>query len=162
LQSGTFDLSFSRQDKKISFDEYSQEDWFCRVTVPKELLKCTALSDWSIKVDETPTSYVTTESEGYTSLRFMQVRGIHTVEVIGTEAAKGNSFDLNNDGNVDVCDLFTVAKAYGSHGPDIPNPGDPPSGSWNATADLNKDMRVDIEDIFMIARDFGKKPGTAL
>jgi len=158
LQSGTFDLSFNRQDKKISFDEYSQKDWFCKVTVPKELLNCTAPSGWSIRVDEAPAPYTMTESDAYTSLNFMHVKGAHTVEVIGTGVVEGDPCDLNNDGNVDVCDLFKVARAYGSHGPDIPNPGDSSSENWDAIADLNKDKWVNIEDIFMVARAFGKKP----
>jgi hypothetical protein len=162
LQSGTFDLSFNRQDKKISFDESSQKDWFCKVTVPKELLKCTAPSDWSVRVDEAPTPYIITETDAYTSLNFMHVKGAHTVEVTGAGVVEGNPCDLNNDGNVDICDLFKVAKAHGSHGPDIPNQGDPSSENWNAIADLNKDMWVNIEDIFMVARDFGKKPSMLL
>lgn len=69
----------------------------------------------------------------------------------------GLSADLNNDGVVDIFDIFIAAKAFGSHGPDIPNPRDPPSQNWNETADLNKDGWVNIIDIQKIAREFGKK-----
>jgi hypothetical protein len=64
--------------------------------------------------------------------------------------------DLNKDGTVNIVDLYIVAKAFGSHGPDTPNPGDPPSENWNETADLNKDKWVNIIDLATVARDFGK------
>lgn len=155
-QSGTFDLSFSRQDKKISFDEYSHKDWFCRITVPKELLRCDSLSDWTIKVDGASISYIVMENDTHTSLYFIHGNGTHIVEVIGTEVVEGNPYDLNTNGVVDLYDLFIVAKAYGSHGPDIPTPGDSPSENWNAKADVNKDKRVNIDDLYEIAKDYGK------
>jgi len=64
--------------------------------------------------------------------------------------------DLNNDGTVDIQDLFTVAKAFGSHGLGIPNPGDPPSEKWNPIADVNNDGWISIKDLFEVARDYGK------
>ena len=64
--------------------------------------------------------------------------------------------DLNNDGVVNIQDIFIVAKAYGSHGPDIPNPGDPASEKWNAIADVNKDGWINIQDLFKVAKDYGK------
>jgi len=64
--------------------------------------------------------------------------------------------DLNGDGEVNIQDLFTVAKAFGSHGPHIPNMGDPASEKWNAIADANKDNLVNIQDLFRVAKDYGK------
>jgi len=64
--------------------------------------------------------------------------------------------DLNNDGTVDIQDLFLVAKAFGSHGLGIPNPGDPPSEKWNPIADVNNDGWISIKDLFEIAKDYGK------
>jgi hypothetical protein len=55
--------------------------------------------------------------------------------------------DLNDDGFLDILDVFVVANAYGS------KQGDP---SWNATADLDKNGVVNILDVFAIARDYGK------
>lgn len=155
-QSGTFDLSFSRQDKKISFDEYSHKDWFCKITVPKELLRCDSLFDWTIKVDGASISYIVTENDTHTSLYFIHGNGTHIVEVIGTEVVEGNPYDLNTNGVVDLYDLCIVAKAYGSHGPDIPTLGDPPSENWNAKADVNKDKWVNIYDLCEVAKDYGK------
>jgi len=67
--------------------------------------------------------------------------------------------DLNKDGTVNIQDLFTVAKAFDSHGPDMPNPDDPPSEKWNETADVNEDDWVNIKDLFQVAKDYGKKLG---
>jgi len=67
-----------------------------------------------------------------------------------------NLCDLNKDGEVNIQDLFAVAKAFGSHGPDIPNMGDPASEKWNETADVNKDGWINIKDLFRVAKDFGK------
>jgi hypothetical protein len=55
--------------------------------------------------------------------------------------------DLNKDCTVNILDVSTVAKAYGS------KPGDP---NWNETADLNKNNVVNILDISTIAKDYGK------
>jgi len=64
--------------------------------------------------------------------------------------------DLNNDEIVNIQDLFIVAKAYGSHGSNIPNPGDPHSEKWNPVADVTKDGWVNIRDLFEVAKDYGK------
>jgi hypothetical protein len=55
--------------------------------------------------------------------------------------------DLNDDGFVNILDVFVVANAYGS------KQGDP---SWNAIADLDKNGIVNILDVFAIAWDYGK------
>jgi parallel beta-helix repeat protein len=69
----------------------------------------------------------------------------------------GPSPDINNDGIVNIYDLYIIAKAYGSHGPDIPNPGDPPSKNWNPIADLDGNGQVNISDLFKVAKEYGKK-----
>jgi hypothetical protein len=56
------------------------------------------------------------------------------------------SVDLNDDGTVNIRDLFPIAKAFGTE------LGDP---NWNEIADLNKDDQVDIKDIFMVAKKYG-------
>jgi len=51
------------------------------------------------------------------------------------------------DGKVDVKDIFTAAKAYGT------KPNDP---KWNPNADINNDKKVDVKDIFTIAKHYGE------
>ena len=55
--------------------------------------------------------------------------------------------DLNHDGEVDMKDVATAAKAFGSY------PGHP---RWNPVADINQDGNVDMKDISLIAKNFGK------
>ena len=64
--------------------------------------------------------------------------------------------DLNLDGKVNIHDLLIISKAFGSHGPDIPNQGDPASEKWNETADVNKDGWISIKDLFEVAKNYGK------
>lgn len=55
--------------------------------------------------------------------------------------------DTNFDFEVNIRDIFAVAKAFGSE------QGDP---RWNIAVDVNGDLRIDIRDIFVVAKDFGK------
>jgi peptide/nickel transport system substrate-binding protein len=55
--------------------------------------------------------------------------------------------DINNDGKVNILDISTAAKAFGT---------DPSHPRWNAVADVNEDGLVNIIDISIIARNFGK------
>ena len=55
--------------------------------------------------------------------------------------------DIDDDGIVDVLDIYTAALAFGSY-PEHPN--------WNCNADANRDNKIDIEDIYLIAINFGK------
>jgi len=58
--------------------------------------------------------------------------------------------DLNYDIKVDVKDIFTAAKAFGSSPPPFPG-----SERWDERADINDDFKVDVKDIFGIAKIFG-------
>jgi len=55
--------------------------------------------------------------------------------------------DVNDDGTVNIRDLFTVARAFGSI------PGEP---DWNPTADVEMDEVIGIRDLYKIAKDYGK------
>lgn len=57
-------------------------------------------------------------------------------------------WDLNQDGVVDVRDLFILAKAFGST-PQTPN--------WDPRADLNADSIIDIKDKYIVALHYGEK-----
>jgi len=64
--------------------------------------------------------------------------------------------DINEDGVVNMLDMSIVSIAMGSHGPDYPNPGDPPSEKWNPLADLNNDNHITILDIAIVAIHYYK------
>lgn len=59
------------------------------------------------------------------------------------------TYDVTNDGFIDIKDLLAAALAYGSQ------PGDP---DWNPRADVNLDGFVDIKDILAIALHYGEDP----
>jgi hypothetical protein len=83
--------------------------------------------------------------------------------------------DMNSDGKVDIKDLATAAKAYGSYyiQPLLsPYPSGPPgyyTPNWNSKADVNtlnvwngtawivvrSDMKVDIKDLATMAKLYG-------
>jgi len=54
--------------------------------------------------------------------------------------------DLDNDGKIDIQDLYEAALAFGSY---------PGHSRWNSNADLNNDNGVGIMDIALIAKNFG-------
>jgi hypothetical protein len=56
--------------------------------------------------------------------------------------------DLNGDEVINIIDIATVDKAFGT------KPGDK---NWNPKADLNNDGIINIIDIAMVAKEFGKK-----
>jgi len=88
--SGVFNIAFDVQDKKLSFDARATGDWFCQVSVPKELLSCNSSSGWMVNVDEAPVSYTVTENVTYTALYFGHDKGNHSVEIIGTDVIGGS------------------------------------------------------------------------
>jgi peptide/nickel transport system substrate-binding protein len=55
--------------------------------------------------------------------------------------------DIDESGKVDIRDIATAAKAFGT---------DPTSPRWNPYADVNGDNKIDIRDIASIAKQFGK------
>jgi hypothetical protein len=63
--------------------------------------------------------------------------------------------DINGDGKVDIRDIGSVAKAFGSFGSDL-YPGSPPRPNWNPNCDMNGDNKIDIRDIAAAVRNFGK------
>jgi len=56
-------------------------------------------------------------------------------------------FDPDKNNFIDVMDLMTVARAYGSY------PGHP---NWNPDADINKDGFVDVMDLLILASLYGQ------
>jgi len=56
--------------------------------------------------------------------------------------------DLNNDGILDIKDLYFIAKIYEA------KPEDP---SWNPKADLNGDGKIGIKDLFLVAKKLGQE-----
>lgn len=55
--------------------------------------------------------------------------------------------DLNGDGVVDIKDIATAARAFGTY---------PGHSRWNPAVDVNQDDKIDIKDLVLIAKNFGK------
>jgi hypothetical protein len=53
--------------------------------------------------------------------------------------------DINGDGEVNIADVYLLAKAFGSKA------GYP---KWDERADLNNDQKVNINDVFILAKSF--------
>lgn len=55
--------------------------------------------------------------------------------------------DLNGDGKVNVKDVYTSAKAFGSY---------LGHARWDPDADVNNDFKVDIKDYYIVCKNFGR------
>jgi hypothetical protein len=64
--------------------------------------------------------------------------------------------DINGDDKVDTRDLYKIANAFGSYGPNKLYPGSPAHPNWNADADINEDNQVNAKDYYVAAGNFGK------
>jgi hypothetical protein len=93
--------------------------------------------DTSIVNEGTYEIVVTVEKEGYEPSQMSRTLTVITSLIT----------DLNNDGGVDIVDLYIVANAFGTE------PGD---SGWRKEADIDGDDKVNIFDLFKIALDFGK------
>jgi hypothetical protein len=70
------------------------------------------------------------------------VDGLFKVRLLG---------DVNDDGLVNLKDVFAASLAFGSH---APPPVDP---RWNPYADMNNDGRIDLKDYFITVLNFGRR-----
>ena len=59
--------------------------------------------------------------------------------------------DINDDGKVNVKDIFAAAKAFGSY-------AFPYHERWDPRCDINFDNKINVKDIFAIAKKFGWPP----
>jgi len=53
--------------------------------------------------------------------------------------------DLNEDGKIDLLDLYVLCRAYGSY---------PGHERWDAKADINQDGKISLLDVVIIAKSF--------
>ena len=86
--SGLFDHTFSPQEKKITFNAITHHASFYKATIPKAILRCNNLSEWTVKVDGLPVSFVPTESPTDTSLCIIYHNSTHKIEIIGSILGK--------------------------------------------------------------------------
>jgi len=63
--------------------------------------------------------------------------------------------DVNGNGVIDGLDYGMFGAAWNSHGPDIPDPGDPPSENWNPNCDFNDNGVVEGLDYGIFGLHWG-------
>jgi len=143
--SGLFYHAFSPEEKTVTFDVLTPYDNFYEVTIPKGVLSCGNLSDWTVKVDGSPVPFVPTESPTETSLCFTYHNSSHKVEITGTTLVLEG--DINDDRTVDIFDVVISAAAFGT------GLGDE---NWDPRADLRPEFGlIDIFDFMIVAVQFG-------
>jgi len=91
------DPVFSQSEKKVQFDivgytSYSTSG-FCNVTIPKEILNCSSLTDWQVRLNQTGIAYVASQNATHTSIYFAYGYSVDHIEIIGTRAITGQQTD---------------------------------------------------------------------
>jgi parallel beta-helix repeat protein len=64
-----------------------------------------------------------------------------------------NPADINHDFEIDVRDIYTVARSYGTSST-VPNPE---GREWNPHCDINEDGAVDLKDYYIVCKNYGKR-----
>lgn len=144
-----------RANQTVTFDASSSESGWSAAT--KEFSPITTyiwnFSDGTGNVTVTTpvTGHTYTEPNNYTvTLKVVDAVGrsdtvSYVVEVLNVTTFP--PYDVNQDGIVDISDLYQVALAYGSQ------PGDP---NWDPACDVNSDDIVDISDLYGVALHYGE------
>jgi len=143
--SGLSHHTFSSEGKKISFNLTTPYDNFYDITIPKAILSCDNLSDWTVEVDGQQISFLVTESPADTSLYFTYHNSTHQVEITGT--ALGKPGDVDDNRLVNILDILVIAVAFGA------TPANP---KWDPRADIAEPWNlINILDILLVAIHFG-------
>ncbi|MDI6840954.1 MAG: C25 family cysteine peptidase [bacterium] len=139
----------SHWDKAFGFNVAVQgTSGWCELTIPWDLLHRDTLRNigFKVKVDDVIKEYDTVEVAGsYTKLYFTYPDGNHTVRFLAPICV----CDVNEDGIIDIADIYITSLLYGH------TPTTPPPPEWNPRADANKDKIIDIEDIYRVSLLYG-------
>jgi len=145
LSSGLFYHAFSSEEKTVSFNLTTPYDNFYDVAIPKAILSCDNLSDWTVEVDGQQISFLATESPADTSLYFAYHNSTHQVEITGTVLGKPGDVDDNRV--VNILDILVIAVAFEA------TPANP---KWDPRADIAEPWNlINILDILLVAIHFG-------
>ena len=143
------EFNLVRNQKKVFFKVSGSNATagFCNVTIPKSVLNSTLAHPWQVLLNCSNLTYSLVENVTHTSLYFVSAKcESGGVEIIGGTTI-GIIGDQNEDGKINILDIFAVAMAFGS------KPGDP---NWNIEADPDNNGEINILDIFAAAWNFGK------
>ena len=114
------------------------------VIIPKRLLT----TNFTVLSDNIETHHSTIQSGTNSFVYFTLSQGLHAIKIQGMLLADvtGQKEGIP-DGKVDILDVASVAKCFGT---DVENP------SYVKNYDINSDGKIDINDIYIVAKDFGK------
>jgi hypothetical protein len=146
-----FDFEFNPLEKFINFRTFDEDAQylFFGILFSKNLLWCNSNENWLLSIDDIEHPYMVFENDSYTYICFKVGGGTHSIIVVGEHSIKEMMIgDVNNDGKVDLADLYLVWYAFGSY------PGHP---RWNVWADLDLNKKVDLKDIYMIIKEITLK-----
>jgi hypothetical protein len=136
--------AFTDSNIEISFNVTGPPETlgFCYVTMPTEL--------WSGSFTVTigNNKYTISNPPRYENNILFNLTYDHPNQVKITSAHSFPTWDVNQDGTVDIFDIFIVAIAFGST---------PESPRWNPPADINSDGIIDIFDIVVVACHYGER-----
>lgn len=142
LSNSSIDSFSFESDGRMAFNVSGPEETnrYFYVEFPKRLLA----SPYQVYADQNPIHYIQTEAERKVYLYFTYMPSIHQIEIHGVPES---AVDVNQDGIVDISDLYALALAYSSE-PDDPD--------WCPRCDINMDKLVDISDLYAVGLAYGK------
>jgi hypothetical protein len=136
--------SLNETTKRVHLEVMNYEsDNNLHLIIPKRLLTM----NYSIMVNDVPSSYRTIEGDQNFLLYFNLSYGLNVVEVSGMLLADVTGFIKGiPDGYVDMRDVGAIARSYSAE-----------IGDHNFVSkyDLNNDLKIDMRDAHIVARHFG-------
>jgi len=141
------DFHFNQTNKELGFNVTGSDGTAgaCIVTIPKILLNSTliALIDNTATRTYNNSTHTLPENETCCFIYLNYTHSERSIKILLTVQG-----DLNGDRKVDVKDVATVAKAFGT------TPGLP---RWNPLADVDDNQKIDVRDVSFVAKNFGKQ-----
>ncbi len=124
-----------------------------------------AVANVSLASKNSTTLQFTWNTEGFAKGNYTIAAYVHLV--LGETDTTDNNYtngwvfvalvgDINADGIVDIEDIYSIALAYGSYGPNVEYPGSPAHPKYDPNLDINNDEIIDIEDIYIAALHYGE------
>jgi hypothetical protein len=83
------------------------------------------------------------EGSGWEKYNIVDENWPHMYAIEGGIIAVTIPGDFNGNGMVDGLDYGTFGSSWNSHGPNMPEPGDPPSENWDPNCDFNYNNMID-------------------
>jgi hypothetical protein len=112
----------------------------CCVVIP---LSLTNAAYFTVRLDNVPISSLLFQNGTHSLIPLNYAHSTRRILIIPITS----NGDLNGDGKVNIKDVATVARAYGTQ------PGDT---RWNPIADINYDDKVNIWDVAFVSTRFGR------